>query len=137
MTGFTDVQATLMDAWSGGSLAYPVAYEGRDFTPPDNAPWIALHTMPVSVRTAAIGIAAPLEHVGLLQIDLNYPLNTGTGQPLADADTVAAYFSPGATFTHNGMRLLIESCDRSAILRDDVSETLYLTVKYRGWQHRT
>lgn len=136
MSGFTDVQATLMSAWAGVSLAYPVAYEGRDFTPPNGAPWIALHTMPVSVRAAAIGVGSPLEHVGLLQIDLNYPLNSGTGTALTDADTVADYFAPGQTFTHNGMRLVIESCDRSQILRDDAWVTLYLTVKWRAWQHR-
>lgn len=65
MTGFTDCQATLMDAWSNVALSYPVAYEGRDFTPPATA-WIALHTMPVSSQAAAIGSDSPIEHVGLL-----------------------------------------------------------------------
>lgn len=136
MSGFTDIQAALMTAWEGVALAYPVAYEGRAFTPPNGGAWVALHTMPVSVKPAAIGIGSPLEHVGMLQIDLNYPTNAGTGAPLSDADTVADYFTPGATFTTNGMRIVVESCGRSAILRDDAWETLYLTVKWRAWQHR-
>ena len=136
MSGFSDIQATLMNAWGGVALAYPVSYEGRDFTPPNGAPWVELRTLPVSVKAAAIGAGAPLEHVGMLQIGLNYPLNNGTGAALADADTVADYFTPGTTFTHNGMRIVCESCDRSQMLRDDAWATLYLTMKWRAWQHR-
>lgn len=62
---FTDVQATLMSAWQG-TLSHPVAYEGIDFTPPDNAPWVALHTLPVTSLPDGLGIHAPIEHTGML-----------------------------------------------------------------------
>ena len=72
----------------------------------------------------------------MLQADVNYPLNTGTGPLLADADTIAATFTPGATFTYNGIRLVCESCQRSTIRRDDAYLTVSLTIKLRAWQHR-
>jgi hypothetical protein len=56
---------------------------------------------------------------------------------LADADTVATAFNPGATFTHNGIRLMSERCERSSIRRDDASNVVSLTVRLRGWQHRS
>lgn len=90
----------------------------------------------MSVQPAALGNAAPLEHVVLAQVDINYPLDSGTGGLLGDADSVAALFNPGATLTYNGMRLVSERCDRSGIRRDDSWLTISLTAKLRGWQTR-
>lgn len=78
MTGFADVQACAMAAWATVPLTYPVAREGRDFSPPSDAAWVALYTLPVSTRAAAVGAGSPLEHLVLLQVDLHQPLNTGT-----------------------------------------------------------
>jgi hypothetical protein len=64
MTTFADIESALRTAWSG-VLAYPTAYEGRDFTPPDNAPWCALFTLPASSGVAGLGQGAPIEHVVL------------------------------------------------------------------------
>lgn len=54
MSAYTDIQSALMTAWAG-VLPYPTAYEGRDFTPPDNAPWCALYTLPASSAVAGLG----------------------------------------------------------------------------------
>lgn len=78
MTGFADVQACAMSAWATVPLTYPVAREGRDFSPPSDAAWVALFTLPVSTRAAAVGVGSPLEHLVLLQVDMHQPPNTGT-----------------------------------------------------------
>ena len=66
MSGFADVQGCINTAWATVGLAYPVAKEGRDFTPPDTAAWVALYILPVSTLPAAIGVGSPLEHLALL-----------------------------------------------------------------------
>ena len=72
----------------------------------------------------------------LQQIDVNRPLNTGTGALLADADTIAAAFDPGRTVTYNGLRMMVERCERSSIRRNDSYLTVSMTIRWRGQQHR-
>jgi hypothetical protein len=137
MTGFADIQSALMTAWADVDLDYATSYEGVDyqglaFIPPNDAPWVALTTLPASTMPAALGANAPLEHIGLLQVDLNYPLNTSAGAIRADADTVAASLTPGTVFTFNTQRILIARCERSSIRRSDAYKTLSLTVRWRG-----
>lgn len=64
MSAHTDIQAALMTAWAG-VLPHPCAYEGKDFAPPDNAPWCAVYTLPASAAPFGIGQNAPIEHVVL------------------------------------------------------------------------
>jgi hypothetical protein len=63
-------------------------------------------------------------------------LNSGTHGLLTDADTIAAAFDPGTTFTYNALRVMIERCERSSIRRDDAWLTVSLTIRWRGQQHR-
>ena len=64
MSAYADIQAALMTAWAG-VLPYPCAYEGKDFTPPSDAPWCAVFTLPASSAVAGLGQGAPIEHVVL------------------------------------------------------------------------
>lgn len=130
------INAALVRAWQGVGVAYPTAYEGKSFDPPSDAPWVALYQLPAGIAPAAIGIHAPLEHVGILQIDLNHPLDSGAPVMLKDADSVAAVFSPGASFEFEGTKVNIERCSRSSIRRSEGWLTVSLSVRWRSWQHR-
>jgi hypothetical protein len=55
MSAYTDINAALMTAWADHGLSYPTAYEGKDFTPPSDAPWCALFVMPASTSVAGLG----------------------------------------------------------------------------------
>jgi hypothetical protein len=96
-----------------------------------------MYQLPVSAMPAAVGAGSPIEHLTLLQVDVHHPLNSGTAALLADADKIAAAFTPGTTFVYNTLRLMSERCDRSPIRRDDASNVVSLTVRLRGWQHRS
>jgi hypothetical protein len=136
MTAFADISSAFVKAWEDGGLDYPTAYEARDFTPPTDAPWCALKVLPVTNQAAALGDTAPLEHVVLAQVDINRPKGQGAGPILADADAVAALFTPGSVLTYNGMNMHVEYCDRSQIMRDGAYDVVSMTIKLRGWQHR-
>jgi hypothetical protein len=130
------INAALVRAWQGAGFAYPTQFEGKAFDPPQEAPWAALFVLPASNAPAGLGVHAPLEHVGILQIDLNYPLDTGAPDMLKDADTASAAFEPGKSFTFDGMQVNFERCQRSSIRRSDARLTVSLSVRWRGWQHR-
>jgi hypothetical protein len=48
-----------------------------------------------------------------MQIDLNYPLDSGTATILAKADEIAADFKAGQSFTYNSNTVIIRSCGAS------------------------
>lgn len=135
-TAFADISSAFVQAWQDGGLDYPTAYEARDFTPPTDAPWCELKTLPVTNQPAALGDTAPLEHVVLAQVDINRPKGQGAGPILADADAVAALFKPGNVLTYGGMNMHVDYCSRSPIVRDGAYDSLFLTIKLRGWQMR-
>ncbi|KAF1045607.1 phage tail terminator-like protein [Xylophilus sp.] len=131
-----EINAALVRAWQGAGLPYPTAYEGKAFTPEQGKPWAALYLLPAGTAPAGIGIQAPLEHVGILQVDLNQPLDAGAPVMLKDADAVSLRFTPGASFEFGGTKVNIERCTRSSIRRSEGWLTLSLSIRYRSWQHR-
>lgn len=130
------INAALVRAWQAGGIAFPTAYEGKSFNPPDDAPWAALYMLPAGAAPAAIGLHAPIERVGILQIDLNYPLDTGAPVILKDADTVSSRFMPGTSYDFDGTKVNIERCSRSSIRQSEGWLTVSLSVRWRSWQHR-
>ena len=64
MSAYEDISSAIVQTWQAGGLSYPTAYEAVDFTPPAG-PWCRVRVAPVSVTVAALGDAAPLEHVVL------------------------------------------------------------------------
>jgi len=131
-----EINAALVRAWQGAGLAYPTAYEGKSFTPEQGKSWAALYMLPAGTTPAAIGAQAPLEHVGILQIDLNHPLDTGAPVMLKAADAAAKVFMPGTSCEFEGTKVNIERCSRSSIRRSEGWLTLSLSIRYRSWQHR-
>jgi hypothetical protein len=97
-----------------------IAYEGRDFTPPAaNTKWAAVFNLPASSPPSSLGEGGQDEHLGILQIDLNYPLNGGTQPHLAAADSIGTAFKAGTRFTYMGQCVLVRSCERGRIRNED------------------
>ena len=123
----TDINAALAGAVDALPLAYPVAWEGRDFTPPAG-PWLAMFLLSADLDGAQTVDRAG----GLLQIDINHPLNAGAPKLLADADVVARHFQPGARFAFAGQSVRIRKRDVSGIRRDENRLTITVTISYRA-----
>ena len=84
-----NINAALAVAVQGCGIAYPVAWEGKTFVKPAAAPWMAVWLMPAyqdALQTVD-------KHGGIMQIDINHPLNSGLPVMLADTDILAAYFN--------------------------------------------
>lgn len=121
------INAALAGAVDALPLAYPVAWEGRDFDPPAG-PWLAM-----TLLSADLDGAQTVDRAGgILQIDIHHPLNAGAPKMLADADTVARHFWPGARFTFGDQAVRIRQRDVSGIRRDDNLLTITVTISYRA-----
>lgn len=120
-----DLNSAFMNAVSG-ILPYEVKYEGKLFTPPSDKPWMELKHIPTTNQ--------PLQTVekqgGILQIDINHPLDTGAPKILADADKVKAKLKPYSRFEYNGQSFTIKKVDYSQILNKENYNVIHLSVYY-------
>nr|CAK6596645.1 tail terminator [Klebsiella phage vB_Kpn_K21lambda1] len=95
-------ESTLRAHWVAGAFGLPTAYENQAFSKPDDAPWAALWYVPADTQPVTAGSRGQDEVVGFLQIDLNYPLNKGTGDTRTMADKIADHFPVGHPLVYNG-----------------------------------
>ena len=116
---FKLANAALTQAYVDVGLALPTAYEGVQFTPPDNDDWAALFVLPATNAPATLGVGGDDEEDGILQVDFNTPLGLGTAALLRYADEVQKTFIAGKGFTHLTQTVYVRNVDRSGIIQDD------------------
>jgi hypothetical protein len=118
---------TAATAALGAGFTNKTAWEGKSFTPPAGK-WASVFRLPASNDVASLGDGGEDEHVGVFQIDVSHPENTGTAL-LTDIEAVRAYFIAGRSFNYQGQCVHVRRCDVSAIRRVDgwlrVSASIY------------
>lgn len=92
-----------------------VAYEAKDFKPPNQARWASVFSLPADSPPASLGKGGQDEHVGVLQIDINDVANIGTAPFLKAADSIRDHFKAGARFIYQGQCVVITSSSRGRI----------------------
>lgn len=122
------INGTLSTAVQGCGLAYPVAWEGKTFTPPSSTPWLAVWLLPA--YTDALQTID--KHGGILQIDVNHPLNAGAPKLLQDADTLLRYFASGKRFQTGSQAVTVRKREASRILQVDGWLRVSVSVSYRA-----
>ena len=90
-----------------------VAYENRDFEIPDEGIWAGVFFVPNKVVVGTLGDIGLDVVDGLLQIDLNGPLNSGDGDLSEAADDLRCHFPAGKNFTFAEQNVTVSSASRS------------------------
>lgn len=122
------INGTLSLAVSAAGLAYPVAWEGKTFTPPSNAPWLAVWLLPA--YTDALQTID--KHGGILQVDISHPLNAGAPRVLEDVDKLLRYFAAGKRFITGSQAVTVRKREASRILQLDGWLRASVSVSYRA-----
>lgn len=109
------VQRALLTAVTTVLTPIPIASENMSMQPPTDAKWAALHFMPNNPTIKTLGgQTVGRDRVdGLLQVDLNYPVKTGTSEARADYEGIRAAFPAGEGLGYNGQEVVILTCGRS------------------------
>lgn len=111
-----------------GILPYPIKYEGKLFKPPPDTPWIEIKHIPTTME--------PLQTVerlgGILQIDINHPLDTGAPKLLEDADQVKAKLGPHARFAYQNQSFTVRRVEYSQILQKENYNLIHLSIYYKA-----
>lgn len=109
------IESALRKAWrDGGFFADEnTAYDNVAFEPVASTPWARIAVIPAQPEVTSLGVNGYDEHNGVLQIDLFYPLDKGSGAAYAKSDEVCALFKAGARFTYGGETVVIRSSGRN------------------------
>lgn len=122
------LSAAVMSMVTSNFTGYTVAYEGKTFTKPANAAWLAMFVLPATMdalqTTERLG--------GILQIDINHPLNAGSPALFGDADKVLEHFAPGKFFETAGQGFTVRKRELSPVMQVDGSLKLSVSISYRA-----
>ena len=108
------INAALVSGLTAAALGIPTANEGKNFTPPSvSLPWAAWFNLVADTDVASLGAGGMDETVGIFQVDLNYPLNDGTGNILAQVQKLRDYFVAGRRLVYQGQCVKVERVTRN------------------------
>ena len=130
------INAALVSAYRAVMPSLPTAFEGVAFTPATGTKWAALNNLRAGADVASLGVGGQDEHTGVLQIDVNVPEGTGTGELLADADTLRGYFIAGRSFTYQTQTVRVRRADVSQVRRVDGWLRVSVSVTYSAFTIR-
>lgn len=107
-----DIELTLTQSVLDCNLGIPMAFQNLPFQgkPEDGSEWGAAFILPYPSAPVTMGAEGEDTHGGILQIDLNYPLLSGTGAARAKADEVATFYTAGKPLSHRTFKGWIRSC---------------------------
>ncbi|QIQ65286.1 hypothetical protein 19_00017 [Pseudomonas phage Epa19] len=126
----SNIRSALVQGYLAAGLAHPTAYENTKFDQPTDTPWCSVFILPNQPRVASLGIGGTDEHTGIMQVDVNYPTESGMQDILADVDAVADYFTAGRRLVYNAQEVIVRSCGRSPGRKVDGWYRISLTIDW-------
>lgn len=91
--------------------AAKTAYENRNFDSSKvTDPWASVFFLPIPRRVATLGADGRDQQDGILQIDLNYPTDSGTKDLQAKYEAIAVAYKAGTHIIYSGQEITISSC---------------------------
>lgn len=131
VTAFQSAMSTLGEV-------VPVAYEGRDFSPPANGKWLQIFNVPAERAVATLGTGGEDNLAGFFQINIYTPENTGTA-PIYDlADHFLRFFQHGKILTYSGTEVRVHRSEATGIQKgsNSASQTISLTFYWNSRKQR-
>jgi hypothetical protein len=127
---YTDIEKALVAAVAVVDSTTPRGYPDDPLKSPPDGLWLQLHNLRSRSLPVTLGDKGEDNHPGILQIDVNYPVNKGSKQVLAKADELAAYFTAGKALTYSAQDVKILSCSLSPGRSVDGYYRVSLSVNY-------
>lgn len=127
------VQAALVQAFQNGTFNLPTVWENnQDYEPQTDTAWCEFRFIPNEPEPRTLGDQGEDEFTGVVNVILNYPLNSGIGETMEKADEIKAVFKPGSTFEDSGQTVRVT---RSGLARGGETEAgFYQSVFTISWR---
>jgi hypothetical protein len=105
-----DLEKALRSGVVAVDLGLPIALENASMDRPRNAPWAALHIMPAGSGAHTLGDGGEDLHVGIMQLDLNYPLMAGENASRAKVKAIVEFFRYGRVLIYGDTSVFVTKC---------------------------
>lgn len=112
----------------------PIAWTGKSFTKPTGGKYLELLFAPNLANRVFIGSNDPHQRMGVLQINLHWPLGDFERVPRDLAGQVAAHFPTDLVLTSGGVEVRITKVpDVTAALTFATEITIPVIIEYEAW----
>lgn len=101
------IRAALEEALAGIDPAFPTAYENTPYTPVDGVPYQRAYLILATPDNPTLG-GSFYREVGVFQVNLYYPLQSGTVTASTKADAIRNTFKRGNSFVKDDHIIAIE-----------------------------
>lgn len=109
MSQFLKIEQALINGFVGQTLGYPTSYPNAAITDESKAgnAWLSVAVLPAESDGITLGDAGEDNNPGVLQVDVNVPIGSGTALQLTILDQLATAFKAGATLQFSGQRVTL------------------------------
>lgn len=127
------VRSALVQAFEDGAFNLTTVYQNRNnFEPQTDQAWCEFRFLPNEPEPRTLGDQGEDEFTGVVNVILNYPLNSGIGDTMEKADQIKAAFKPGQRFIHDGQSVAVT---RSGLARGgETGDGFYQSVFTISWR---
>lgn len=100
------IHAALVQKYESAATGLPTAYPNKNLEQPSNeVPWAELFIIPIETLAFTLGADGQDLYEGILQVNLNYPTNTGHKEALLMADRLCHHFRAGQLSVYDGVQV--------------------------------
>lgn len=129
--GEISINAALVQGLTAANLGMAISPEGKDSRPPTTAtPWAAWFNIPADTEVASLGAGGMDETVGIFQVNINYPQNSGTAGPLTSVQKLRDYFIAGRRLVYDGQCVKVERVTRNNLRPVDGWQQINVSIYY-------
>jgi hypothetical protein len=132
----TNIRSALVTRLEALSLSQSISYENIQFSPPSDDIWLRFNFIPTNTLPVTLGQGGDDEAVGMAQIDVFAPTNTGTSEPYALAEIVKNTFVVGNIFEYNTTKVRITSTRIDIIGTIENQYHIAVTVNWSAYLQR-
>ena len=136
MSAIAEIQKVLFKAVQDGGFGLPIAFENVTYDPKDGSGYLSCFLLRAPTLQAELGWKGCDSHTGILQIDINYPQDSGPTIHAQKADEINAYLYSGRTFTGDTEKVNIQNVSAGVMQIAQGWSTLPMTIEYFSFTER-
>lgn len=110
-----------------------VFYENTEIKSSSNMTFLSSYLMMGESAAAGCGTEALNKHTGIYQINVNTPLNVGSGPALVIADAVAEEFKRGTKLDAGSFEITIKKVFVSKSIKDNTHYMIPVTIQFYAY----
>jgi hypothetical protein len=130
------IRKTLFSAAKTALTSKVVAWPNKTLDPKARTTWYAVHYLPADEPVVTMGDGGENEVVGLLQVDVNVPLNSGEKATETALLDLRETFYAGGVLTHEGQDVKVTKVVRSIGRTVDAFFRTSLSIYFYGRYNR-